>query len=100
MPSLPPLLPAGWATASVSDSLCRRFPLSSCRMGCRLCLRLSVPSLPPLLLPDGLLPLPPTTSIASSLCRRRPIPSCRMGCRPRSRGTCGQMLSPVRSGAP
>ncbi len=92
--------PAGWAAASVSDSLCRRFPLSSCRMGCRLCLRLSVPSLPPLLLPDGLLPLPPTTSIASSLCRRRPIPSCRMGCRPRSRGTCGQMLSPVRSGAP
>ncbi len=30
---------------------------------------------------------------------RRPS-SCRMGWRPRSRGACGQMVSPVRSGAP
>ena len=66
VPSLPPLLPAGWATASVSDSLCRRFPLSSCRMGCRLCLRLSVPSLPSLLLPDGLPPLSPTLCAVAS----------------------------------
>ena len=29
-----------------------------------------------------------------------PLSSCRMGWRPRSRGACGQMLSPVRSGTP
>ncbi len=29
-----------------------------------------------------------------------PLSFCRMGWRPRSRGACGQMLSPVRSGAP
>ena len=63
-----PSPPTGWAAASASDSLCPRFPLSSCRMGCRLCLRLSVPSLPLSSLPDGLPPLSPT------LCAVAPSP--------------------------
>ena len=94
VPSLPPLLlpdglpplfsdslcrrflspPAGWAAASVSDSLCRRFPLSSPAGWAAASVSDSLCRPSPLLLPDGLLPLPPTTSIASSLCRRRPIP--------------------------
>ncbi len=88
------LLPYGIA-ASASDSLCPRFPSPPCRMGYRLCLRLSVPSLPSLLLPDGLPPLSPTlcavaslsppagwaaASVSDSLCRRFPLSSCRMGC--------------------
>ncbi len=73
VPSLPPLLlpdgllplpptlcalaspspHAGWAAASASDSLCPRSLSPPCRMGCRLCLRLSVPSPHPLM-PDGM----------------------------------------------
>ena len=108
--------PAGWSAVLCAASPSPRLPPGSPSAVWHrcLCLRLSVPSLPPLLMPDGLPPLPPTlcalapsllpagwaaASVSDSLCRR-PIPSCRMGCRPRSRGACGQMLSPVRSGAP
>ena len=53
-------------------------------------------------------PRPPTAHSAPLLAAPRPPSSlssrplalCRMGRRPRSRGACGQMLSPVRSGAP
>ncbi len=50
--------------------------------------------------PAHLLPCGIAASASDSLCPRFPLSSCRMGCRPRSRGACGQMLSPVRSGAP
>ena len=76
----PPAHPPLCAVAAPSPSyrmgcrpLCRRFPLSSYSDGLA----------PRLLLPTSL-----------------PLSSCRMGWRPRSRGACGQMLSPVRSGAP
>ena len=53
----PPLPPTLCALAS---------PSPPCRMGYRLCLRLSVPSLPSLLLPDGLPPLSPTLCAVAS----------------------------------
>ncbi len=52
------------------------------------------PALRLLLDPAPLYPLSPPLSLLS------PLSSCRMGWRPRSRGACGQTVSPVRSGAP
>ena len=43
---------------------------------------------------------PPAVWRCRLLLASHPLSSCRMGRRPRSRGACGQMLSPVRSGAP
>ena len=54
--------------------------------------RSAAPLSPPLL---SLLSPPP-----AALSPPPALSSCRMGWRPRSRGACGQMVSPVRSGAP
>ncbi len=93
-PPSPPLIPlclsTGWTRCSPSSL---SPPLSFCRMGCRpLLLSASCPPPIPLPLPTGWARRP--------LSFPSPLSFCRMGWRPRSRGACGQMLSPVRSGAP
>ena len=42
----------------------------------------------------------PRPPLSTGWCHRPSLSSCRMGLRSRSRGACGQMLSPVRSGTP
>ena len=82
----------------LADSLCRRSPPSPLLPDG---LPSSVPPPPlPGSRPAHLLPYGIAASASDSLCPRFPLSFCRMGCRPRSRGACGQMLSPVRSGAP
>ena len=59
---------------------------------CRVALPPALTPLSPRLLTSCRVALPPALTPL-------PLSSCRMGWRPRSRGACGQMLSPVRSGA-
>ena len=42
----------------------------------------------------------PRPPLSTGWCHRPSLSSCRMGLRSRSRGACGQMFSPVRSGTP
>ncbi len=64
--------------------------------------RSAAPLSPPLPLSPLLLPAvcPALSPPPAALSPPPALSSCRMGWRPRSRGACGQMLSPVRSGAP
>ena len=69
-------------------------PRPSCRMVCRPLCRLPL-SPAPARLTFCRMASPP---LSPTLCAPLSIPLCRMGWRPWSRGACGQMLSPVRSG--